>query len=409
MYDKIYYGDIMKDMLEKYADLLLIRCLNLKNTDSLLINAPIDSIEFVRILTKKAYEIGIKDIYLDLEDEELKYNELKYLSNEELKNSKSFNKEIFDVYAKRNAAFLILCGENPDTMNDIDKDKISYTGKLLRESKPIFKEKEITYEIPWCIALVSTHSYANKVFPNDINAYNKLWNLIFQITLCDKENPILEWNKKQKLNKKRVQALNDLKIKSLTYKNKLGTNFSISFTDNIWCGADTVSKDGRNLIVNMPTEEIFTTPNKYTANGIVYASRPLVYNGSLINDFWIKFKDGKVIDYDALVGKEILKSIIEIENGNYLGEVALVDKTSPIFTSNTIFYETLYDENASCHLALGQGFLECINTNKNLDDIGYNDSLTHVDFMIGTEDLDIIAETYNNKIIKIMENGKFVI
>ncbi len=395
-------------MKEKYADLLLKRCLCLKSTDSLFINAPIDSIEFIRILTKKAYKIGIKDIYLDLEDEELKHNELKYLSNEELRNSKSFNKEIFDTYAKKNSAFLMLCGENPDTMNEIDKDKISFTGKLLRESKPIFKEKEITYEIPWCIALIPTHSYAKKVFPNDIDAYDKLWNLILKITLCDKEDPIEEWNKKIELNTKRVQTLNNLKIKSLTYSNNLGTKFSIGFTDNVWCGTDTVSKDGRNLIVNMPSEEIFTTPNKYTANGIVYASRPLVYNGTLINNFWIKFKDGKVIDYDAETGKDILKSIINIENGNYLGEVALVDKTSPIFKSNTIFYETLYDENASCHLALGQGFTECIDTVKELDDIGFNDSLTHVDFMIGTEDLDIVAKTDDKEII-IMKDGKFVI
>lgn len=395
-------------MKEKYADLLLKRCLCLKSTDSLFINAPIDSIEFIRILTKKAYKIGIKDIYLDLEDEELKRNELKYLSNEELRNSKSFNKEIFDIYAKKNSAFLMLCGENPDTMNEIDKDKISFTGKLLRESKPIFKEKEITYEIPWCIALIPTHSYAKKVFPNDIDAYNKLWNLILKITLCDKENPIEEWNKKIELNTKRVQTLNNLKIKSLTYSNNLGTKFSIGFTDNVWCGTDTVSKDGRNLIVNMPSEEIFTTPNKYTANGIIYASRPLVYNGTLINNFWIKFKDGKVIDYDAEIGKDILKSIINIENGNYLGEVALVDKTSPIFKSNTIFYETLYDENASCHLALGQGFTECIDTVKKLNDIGFNDSLTHVDFMIGTEDLNIIAKTDDKEII-IMKDGNFVI
>ena len=395
-------------MKEKYADLLLKRCLCLKSTDSLFINAPIDSIEFIRILTEKAYKIGIKDIYLDLEDEELKRNELKYLSNEELRNSKSFNKEIFDIYAKKNSAFLMLCGENPDTMNEIDKDKISFTGKLLRESKPIFKEKEITYEIPWCIELIPTHSYAKKVFPNDIDAYDKLWNLILKITLCDKEDPIEEWNKKIELNTKRVQTLNNLKIKSLTYSNNLGTKFSIGFTDNVWCGTDTVSKDGRNLIVNMPSEEIFTTPNKYTANGIIYASRPLVYNGTLINNFWIKFKDGKVIDYDAETGKEILESIINIENGNYLGEVALVDKTSPIFKSNTIFYETLYDENASCHLALGQGFTECIDTVKNLNDIGFNDSLTHVDFMIGTEDLNIIAKTDDKEII-IMKDGNFVI
>ena len=158
----------------------------------------------------------------------------------------------------------------------------------------------------------------------------------------------------------------------------------------------------------MPTEEVFTTPNKYTANGIVYSSKPLVYNSSLIDEFFIEFKDGKVINFDAKIGKDILKSIIEIENGNYLGEVALVDKLSPINQSNILFYETLYDENASCHLALGDGFPECIKSKKTNEELGVNESKTHVDFMIGTDDLEIIAETETDKKL-IMKNGTFVI
>ena len=158
----------------------------------------------------------------------------------------------------------------------------------------------------------------------------------------------------------------------------------------------------------MPTEEVFTTPNKYTANGIVYSSKPLVYNSSLISDFFIQFKDGKVVNYDAKIGKDILKSIIETENGNYLGEVALVDKNSPINQSNILFYETLYDENASCHLALGDGFPECIKSDKTNEELGVNESKTHVDFMIGTNDLEIIAETETDKKL-IMKNGTFII
>ena len=228
------------------------------------------------------------------------------------------------------------------------------------------------------------------------------------MNLCDKEDPIKEWNEKSEKNKKIVDKLNDLKIKTLHYKNKLGTDFKISFNENIWCGASTKTKDGRDIIVNMPTEEVFTTPNKYTANGIVYSSKPLVYNSSLIDKFFIEFKDGKVINFDAKIGKDILKSIIEIENGNYLGEVALVDKLSPINLSNILFFETLYDENASCHLALGDGFPECIKSEKSLDELGVNKSKTHVDFMIGTDDLEIIAELENEKKL-IMKNGTFVI
>ena len=177
--------------------------------------------------------------------------------------------------------------------------------------------------------------------------------------------------------------------------------------NHLWLGGAEKCNSGIEFNANMPTEEVFTTPDKYTANGIVYASLPLVYNGSLIEDFYLEFKNGKVINYDAKKGKKSLKSIIEIKNGNYLGEVALVDITSPISKSNILFYDTLYDENASCHLALGSGFLECIEDKKVLKK--FNESKIHVDFMIGTKDLEIIAETKSGKSVTIMKNGKFII
>ena len=223
--------------------------------------------------------------------------------------------------------------------------------------------------------------------------------------LIDKNNPIKEWNNKLNANNKRVKVLNNLNITKLVYKNKLGTNFEIGFKNNIWCGADTESEDGRKLIVNMPSEEIFTSPDKNSANGIVFASKPLIYNGNTIDKFWIEFKNGNVINYGARKGKEILKSIIESKGGNKLGEVALVDVTSPISKSNILFYETLYDENASCHLALGEGFLEC---SKEAKPNWLNKSDTHVDFMIGDNTLTIEAIT-NSKNVTIMKDGKFKI
>ncbi len=398
----------MKEKQERYAELLIKKCLCIKENQPLLITAPIECIEFVRMVARVAMKFGVRDIYYDFTDEILKHDTLKYFDKEDLEKSTLFNKSIYDEYAKKNAAFLMLYSDDPDALIDIDNDKIAYSAKLLRTSRPIYKKMQLSYEVPWCIASVVTYNWAKKVLPNSTDPVNDMWDLVLKMTLCDKDDPVKEWENKITENKKIVDKLNDLKIKTLHYKNKLGTDFKISFNDNIWCGASTKTKDNREIIVNMPTEEVFTTPNKFTANGIVYASKPLVYNSSLIDEFFIEFKDGKVINYDAKTGKEILQSIIEIENGNYLGEVALVDKFSPINQSNVLFYETLYDENASCHLALGDGFPECIKSKKTKEELGINESKTHVDFMIGTDDLEIIAELENEKII-IMKNGTFVI
>lgn len=393
---------------EKYAKLLIDKCVNLKEAQPLLITAPVECIEFVRLVAKYAMEKGARDIYYDFTDEILKHDTLKYFNNDELEKSNIFNKSIYDEYAKKNAAFLMLYSDDPDALNDIDNDKIAHSAKLLRTSRPIYKKMQLSYEVSWCIASVVTYNWAKKVLPNSTDPVNDMWDVVLKMTLCDKDDPIKAWDEKIEKNKEIVDKLNNLKIKTLHYKNKLGTDFKISFNENIWCGASTKNANGDEIIVNMPTEEVFTTPNKYTANGIVYSSKPLVYNSSLIDEFFIEFKDGKVINFDAKIGKDILKSIIEIENGNYLGEVALVDKLSPINQSNILFYETLYDENASCHLALGDGFPECIKSSKTNEELGVNESKTHVDFMIGTDDLEIIAETETDKKL-IMKNGTFVI
>ena len=398
----------MNKNFEKYANLLIKKCLNIKENQPLLITAPIECIDFVRIIARTAYNLGVNDIYFDFTDEILKHDALKYLNKDDLKNNRLFNKKIYDEYTKRGAAFLMLYGDNPDGLIDISDDKISESAKISRNSRPLYKKMQLDNEIAWCIASVATNDWAKKVLPDSNDSLRDLWNLIFKMTLVNKPNPILEWDNKIKNNKKIVDKLNDLQITMLHYKNKLGTDFSIGFNDNLWCGSSTKTKDNREIIVNMPTEEVFTSPNKYAANGIVYASMPLVYNSSVISDFFIEFKNGKVINYDAKTGKEVLKSILEIKNGNYLGEVALVDKNSPIAKSNTLFYETLYDENASCHLALGDSFPECIKNNKSQKEIGLNESKTHVDFMIGTPDLEITADTKNGK-ATIMKDGKFVI
>lgn len=236
---------------------------------------------------------------------------------------------------------------------------------------------------------------------------------IFDICLINEDNPIDAWDEKIKNNHILCDKLNKLNIKELKYTNKLGTNFTVSLSKGaIWCGGSSII-NGREPIVNMPTEEVFTTPNKNKTNGVVYTSLPLVHSGITIKDIMLEFKDGKIVNFDASTGKEELKNIIELdEESSMLGEVALVDKNSKIAKTNTLFYETLYDENASCHIAVGRGFKECIKdshdmTEKELEEIGYNNSKNHVDMMIGTKDLNITAITYDNKEIEIFKDGSF--
>lgn len=406
----------MEEKLNKYADLLLKRCLSIKKGQPLYILAPMENINFIRILTSKALELGVTDIYYDLEDSYIRHEELKYLSIEELVKRPYFNKSSFDEYAKKNAAFLMLYSDDPDLMSDIDSDKLMATSKVSRESRPIYRKKQRLYEVPWCIACTSTLGLAKKIFKDSDNPVVDLWNIIFKICLIDEEDPIKAWDNKVIENSKMTNILNKLQFRELHYTNSLGTDLKVELpVDHIWCGAGDMMPDGTHIFVNMPTEEVFTTPIFNRTEGIVYSSKPLVYNGSLIEDFYIEFKDGKVVNFDAKKGKDILEGIINGDKTScYLGEVALVNYHSPISESNILFYETLYDENASCHLALGEGFSNCIKdgagkTNEELETMGINSSTVHVDFMMGTKDLNILGTTYTGKTYQIFKDGDFVL
>ena len=404
----------MKEKQEKYADLLLTKGVSIKRGMPLLISAPMEAYEFVRILSKKAFEMGVTDIGYDLVDENIKHDALKYLEITELKDNPLFNKKIFDEYAKKDAAFLMLMSDDPKLMDDIDKNKLSEAAIFSRKSKPLYKQRQLNNEIVWCIACVATKKRAEAMFENADDALDKLWEAIFDACYINNKNPEQAWDTFVEETKKKTEILNKLKIKELHYTNNLGTDLTITLLENsIWNGAGEKTKSGQEFIANIPTQEVFTTPDRLGTNGIVYSSKPLIYNGGFINDFFMEFKDGKVINYDAKEGKEILKGIIESdENACYLGEVALVDYNSPISTSKLIHYETLYDENASCHLALGSGFIECVKgadgkTKEELLKIGFNYSDNHVDFMIGSEDLTIMAKTFDGKEIQIFKDGNF--
>ena len=403
----------MNELENKYIELLLKRCINFKKTNSLFINYDKVNKNFVDKLIIKAKEMGVNDIAIDEDDIFYYHDKLRDIDIKDIENDSYFDKSLWDMYAEKNAAFLIFDTEFPGIMDDIDPKKIEAARSAKRKTRTLFREKETTYQIPWCIAALPNEIWAKNIFPDSNDSYNDLFKVICKMCMVDTKNPIESWNEYLKFSKNRVEILNDLKIMKLHYKNQLGTNLNITLPDNSkWTSAADDLKD--DMFVNMPSFEIFTTPDYRKTEGIVYSSKPLYYGGGIIENFNIRFKNGKVIDFNAEKGYELLKEIIESdENACYLGEVALVEYDSPISNTKLIFGTTLFDENASCHLALGDGFPNCVENGLNMSEkelleIGVNQSKNHVDFMIGTEDLQIEAETSKGKIL-IFKNGNFSI
>ena len=403
----------MEKKLETYAKILL-KCVNVKKEQPLIIEAPIEVYEFVRILSQEAYKIGVKDIYFDFTDSVLKHDMIKNVNENNLKNHSFWNKKVWDEYAKKNAAFLMLEAVTPELMNDVDSDLLSKLSINSINTKKLYRKKQMKNQISWCIAGVATKPWAEKLFPNDKNALEKLWDTIFDVCCVNEEYPTRSLMSKINKNAKIANKLTNLNLKELHFKNKLGTDIIIGLPKNyLFETTKSILTDKTETISNIPSEEVFTCPHKDKVNGIVYASKPLVHNGKIIDEFYLEFKNGKVVNYDAKKGKDVLEKILKSDkNSNMLGEVALVEYDSAISKKNILFYSTLFDENAACHLALGEAYPSSIKSGINkskgeLNKLGLNSSVIHVDFMIGTKDMNVVGITEKNEKIEIFKNGKF--
>ena len=402
----------MENLMRKYARVLLESCLKVEENQPLFLSFNVERLDFVRLVSEEAYKLGIKDIYFDMSDPYLKHSALKSLEVEDLKKLTFWNKEMWNVYAKKHAAFLMLASETPGLMKDIEPKKITEMTRYAYETRKEFESYRDKSELAWCIAAVPTKAWADEIFKEKDNSVELLWNKIFEICSITEEDPVKIWNDKLDLLKKRADKLNEKNFKTLIYKSSK-TDFKIDLPENHrWGSGCEKLVNGKEVLVNFPTEEVFTSPDCKSAEGIVYSSKPLEYQGVILDNFSIEFKDGVVTNFSAEQGEETLKEMINIcENSNMLGEVALVPYDSPISNTNMVFLETLYDENAACHLALGDSFPECINekgTKKELfEKYNMNNSDSHVDFMIGTKDLNIKGITHDNKEIDIFINGNF--
>ena len=406
-----------KKKLSKYAKLIVKAGLNVQPHQIVVIDAPVESVELVRLVTKEAYKVGAKEVVVKYNDEVVSRYKYEYVAKDEFSQVPEWFSQFRNDYASKDAAFLTIVSDNPEGLKGIDPAKIALWSKSVSTAcKPFYDRLDLGINT-WCIVASSSIKWANKVYPDmsDSEAVEALWKAIFKATKVTKDDPVMAWHEHRQSFEARVAHLNSLKLKTLTYSNSLGTDLAITLNDDyLFAGGGSYTTKGVYFFPNMPTEEIFTSPDRNGTNGVVYSSLPLNYNGNLIDQFKLVFKDGQVVDFDAKVGKDILAEMLNIDEGSrYLGEIALVPYDSPISNMKTLFYNTLFDENASCHLAIGKGFSECLKdgltmTKEQLLEKGVNDSLTHVDFMIGTKDLSIKATTVTGQVVEIFKNGNFV-
>ncbi|MBR2426940.1 MAG: aminopeptidase [Lentisphaeria bacterium] len=398
--------------LEAYADLIVKKGLNLDAGQSVFLIAGLDQPEFVRMTVEKCYQAGASKVVVNWLDMPLEKLAHIYQSEETLSSIEDWELERWKWRAEKLPALLWLDSDDPDGMNGIDQGKRA-RAQMARfpKIKPFRDAMENKHQ--WCIAGVPGKAWARKVFPGmpDDVAEEKLWDAILQTARANGD-PLKNWDEHNATIHRRCEILNKYQFASLEYKSSNGTDFRVGLIpQGIFAGAQENDLSGRAFNPNIPSEEIFTSPKRGEAEGTLVSTKPLSWQGTLIENFSIRFENGKAVEVHAEKGQDALERMIAMDEGApYLGECALIAWDSPINNTGLLFYSTLYDENASCHMALGRGFGNCLKDYEKYSleeqhDLGINDSMIHVDFMIGAEDLDITGITPAGERIAIFRKG----
>lgn len=407
-----------ESILKEYAHLIASTGVNIQKGQDVVIQASLDQPEFIRLLVEECYKCGAKDVLVLWSDPALTILNYKYKDLSDLSSLNVWQNARWQYWHDTLPCRIYIESDDPDALTKIDLDK---QGKAMKSLMPIIRKyrDDMDDKYQWCIAGVPSVGWAKKMFPSlsDEKAVEALWELILKVSRAYEGDPVKNWEEHDENLHKKAEVLNSLNLRELHYHNSLGTEFTVGLIpDVMWLGGGEKTKETKVYFQpNIPTEEMFTSPMKGKAEGIVYASKPLCYRGQVIEDFWFKFHEGKVVDYGARKGVELLKQMVEVdENAAYLGEVSLIPYDSPINNTGALFYSTLYDENASCHIALGTGFPSLLKgyENMTLEEItkkGINHSGSHVDFMIGTEDMDIVGIDDKGNKHQIFKNGNWAI
>lgn len=403
-----------KTVMRKYAKLIAETGVSIKKGDNVVIMAELDQPEFIKMLVEECYRAGAAKVEVDWHYDPLTKIHVRNRSLKTLSTVENWEVERLKWKLEKLPAMIYILSEDPDGQKGINQEKnakaMQARSKII---KPIRDKMENKYK--WCIAAVPGEAWAKKMFPGigKNAAVEKLWQAILETSRVT-DDPIAAWDNHNRDLAERCAYLNSLHLSSLEYKASNGTDLKVGLIENaLFLGGGEYTMDGEFFNPNIPSEEVFISPKAGEAEGIVYSSKPLSYNGELIENFSVKFEGGCVSEVHAEKGEELLKKLISMDKGAaMLGECALVPQKSPIAQSGLTFYNTLFDENAACHLALGMGFSNCIENYEkySLEEcqkMGINDSMIHEDFMIGTDDLDIVGVTRDGVRIQIFKNGNW--
>lgn len=390
-----------QDKLQKYADLAVKIGVNVQPGQTLIVVATVDSAELVRLIVKQAYEAGARFVKVNWSDDtvtRLRYE--KAAAESFLDDPKWYAGEMLE-YVENGAAVLHVISSDPDLLTGIDPERITNHQKTYGKAMSKYRELQMSDKFSWSIVAVPSKTWAAKVFPElpEHEQVDALWEAIFKTVRIDQPDPVAAWKAHISNLTQKSEYLNSKRYKKLHYKAP-GTDLTIELPEgHLWVAAESLNAQGNTFLANLPTEEVFTAPLKTGVNGTVSSTKPLSYNGNIIDEFQLTFKDGRIVDYSAKVGGATLKQLVELDEGShYLGEVALVPHGSPISQSGILFYNTLFDENASNHLAIGNAYAFNLEGGKSmnreeLNQHGLNASFAHEDFMVGSAEMDIYGVT----------------
>ena len=403
-----------KSVLREYAKLIVKSGVNIQKGQEVLIFADLDQPEFVQMVVEEAYKLKAKKVTVEWRFQPLEKIHVRYQSVKTLGTVEEWQKAKQEHMCEVLPCRIHIISEDPDGLKGMNMEKVT---KARQMSYPILKPYRDRRENKeqWCIAAVPGKAWAKKVFPGERTsvAMEKLWQAIIACSRVEGD-PLKNWQEHNQNLHDRCAHLNSLKIRSLHYTADNGTDLTVGMIpQGVWRGGGDESLQGIFFNPNIPTEECFISPMRGEAEGIVYSSKPLCYRGQIIDKFWIKFENGKAVESGAEVGADLLATMLSMDEGAaYLGECALVPQRSPICESGILFYNTLFDENAACHLAMGMGFADTIDNfqDKTLEEcreLGINDSMIHEDFMIGCDSMNIDGICEDGSTVAIFRNGNW--
>ena len=420
LYKNYFEGyKLMEDRQSKYFELIICSGVNIQKGQLLVIRAQVENAPQVRALAKEAYKAGAKKVIVRWDDDELE--RLTFMNGDDaiFDVCDSWLKTMMDQASQEGAAFLTLVSSDPESLKGVDTDRVIRSRVAFNTALKAHRNRLMSNECRWCIAAVPSKAWAKRVFPlakSGKKAVEKLWEAILAASRVDEDgDAIANWEAHTSLLKKRGDKMNRYNFSALHLQSKNGTDLTVGLAPgHIWEGGVEVDTKGTVFSANIPTEELFTCPDRGRVDGVVKSTKPLIYQGNLIDNFTIWFEKGKAVRVEAEKGQDLLEKIIAVDEGAaYLGEIALVPYHSPISQSGVLFYNTLFDENAACHLAFGEAYPGTVKgalgkSDKERIKMGVNKSGVHEDFMIGASDMTITGIKQDGKKVKVFKDGDFV-